>query len=203
MRIIGLTGGIAMGKSTVAGLLRAAGVPVHDADAAVHRLLAPGGAAVAAVAARFPGTRDPAGGIDRRALGRQVFGHRGRLTALERLLHPLVRREADRFLARCRLRGCPRVVLEIPLLFETGAERRCDAVWTVSAPAFVQARRVLARPGMTPARLAAIRARQWDDASRCRRADAVIPTGLGLATTRRVLTRTLAAAPSARSKTNR
>jgi dephospho-CoA kinase len=175
--VLGLTGSIAMGKSTAAKTFRSFGLPVFDADAAVHRLLGPGGAGVAAVGEVFP---DCAGGraIDRQELGRRVFGDPAALQRLEAILHPLVRAEQDRFLGRCRARGEPLAVLDVPLLYETRAERRVDAVAVVSAPAFLQSQRVLRRPGMTPARLAAILARQLPDRDKRQRADFVIPTGL-------------------------
>jgi dephospho-CoA kinase len=177
MIVLGLTGSIAMGKSTAALTFRSFGLPVFDADAAVHRLLGPGGAGVGPVREAFP---DCASGraIDREELGRRVFGDPAALVRLEAILHPLVRAEQARFLARCRARGERLAVLDIPLLYETGGERGVDAVAVVSAPAFLQARRVLRRPGMTPARLAAIRARQLPDRAKRRRADFVIPTGL-------------------------
>jgi dephospho-CoA kinase len=177
MLVLGLTGSIAMGKSTAARTFRSFGLPVFDADAAVHRLLAPGGAGVGPVSEAFP---DCAGGraIDRPGLGRRVFGDPAALARLEAILHPLVRAEQDRFLARCRARGEWVAVLDIPLLYETRGERLVDAVAVVSAPAFLQTQRVLRRPGMTPARLAAIRARQLPDREKRRRADFVIPTGL-------------------------
>lgn len=187
MIVLGLTGSIGMGKSTAASLLRRLGVPVHDADAAVHRLLGPRGAAVAAVAAAFPGT-ESARGIDRAALGRRVFGNAASLRRLEAILHPLVRADTDRFLRRMGARRVPLVVLDIPLLFESGGRRRCDAVMVVSAPAFLQRARVLARPGMSEARLAAILATQMPDGEKRRRADFIVPTGLG----RRVTLRRLA-----------
>jgi dephospho-CoA kinase len=176
--LLGLTGSIAMGKSTAAAALRSFGLPVFDADAAVHRLLAPGGAAVTPVRAAFADCADPGGGIDRRALGRLVFGQPAALDRLEGLLHPLVYRAERRFLARAAAARRPMVVLDIPLLLETGAEARVDAVLVVSAPAFLQAQRVLARPGASAARLAAIRARQMPDAEKRRRADFVVSTGL-------------------------
>ena len=178
MRIVGLTGGIAMGKSTAARQLRRMGLPVNDADAVVHRLYARGGPAVAAVQARFPeAVRD--GAVDRLALGRAVFGRPEALRALERILHPLVRQETAAFLKRQARRRRPLVVLDIPLLFETGGEALCDYVVTVSAPAFLQRQRALARPGMTPEKLAGILARQTPDAVKRRRADCVVPSGLG------------------------
>lgn len=178
MKILGLTGSIGMGKSTAAAMLRRLGVPVHDADATVHRLFAPGGAAVGPIRSAFPGAvRD--GAVDRAALGRLVFGDPAALARLEAIVHPLVRRAERDFLARARRRRLGLVVLDIPLLFETAAERRCDAVAVVSAPAFLQAQRVLARPGMTGGRLEAIRARQTPDAVKRRRADWVVPSGGG------------------------
>jgi dephospho-CoA kinase len=178
MVVLGLTGSIGMGKSTAAAMLRRLGVAVHDADAAVHRLLGRNGAAVAAVAAAFPGTAGPEG-IDRAALGRRVFGDAAALRRLERILHPMVRAETARFLRRMAARRARLVVLDIPLLFESGGGGRCDAIAVVSAPAFLQRARVLARPGMSEARLAAILAQQMPDGGKRRRADFVVPTGLG------------------------
>jgi dephospho-CoA kinase len=178
MVVLGLTGSIGMGKSTAAAMLRRLGVPVHDADAAVHRLLGRNGKAVAKVDAAFPGTAGPAG-IDRAALGRRVFGDAAALRRLEHILHPMVRADTARFLGRMRARREPLVVLDIPLLFETGGEQRCDAILVVSAPAFLQRARVLGRPGMSASRLAAILAKQMPDAEKRRRADFVVPTGLG------------------------
>ena len=179
MVILGLTGSIGMGKSAAARAFRRLGVPVHDADKAVHALLAEGGEAVAAVAEAFPGVvRD--GAVDRQALARRVFDDDDALARLEDLLHPLVRRSEQRFLKAARAHGRRVVVLDIPLLFETGGEDRCDAVVVVSAPAFVQAQRVLKRPGMTRKRLESILARQMPDAEKRRRADFIVPTGLGL-----------------------
>lgn len=178
MRILGLTGSIGMGKSTAAAMLRRQGVPVHDADATVHALFAPGGKAVAPVEAAFPGVVKD-GAVDRAALGARVFGDDAALKRLEAIVHPLVRAAERDFLARHRRYGTPLVVLDIPLLFETHGERRCDLVAVVSAPAFLQAARVLARPGMTRARLDAVLAKQMPDEQKRRRADVVIPTGLG------------------------
>jgi dephospho-CoA kinase len=199
MIVLGLTGSVGMGKSTAAAMLRQLGVPVHDADVAVHRLLAPGGAAVPAVASAFPGTA-VGSGIDRALLGKQVFGDAAALRRLERILHPLVRKSEQRFLKRARARRAPLVALDIPLLFETGGEKRCDAVVVVSAPAFLQRARVLARPGMSEERLRAILAKQVPDAEKRRRADFVVTSGLGRAPTfrglRRVVRALLAAAPA-------
>ncbi len=181
MVVLGLTGSIGMGKTTVAGAFRAAGAAVYDADAVVHRLLGPGGAGVASVRAAFPGAaRDggPASGIDRRALAAQVFADADALTRLESLLHPLVRAGERGFLLACRHRGCRLAVLDVPLLFETGGEMRCDATVVVSAPGFVQRARVMRRGRMTEAQLSAILARQLSDQDKRRRADFVISTGL-------------------------
>jgi dephospho-CoA kinase len=178
MIILGLTGSIGMGKSTAAALLRRLGVPVHDADAAVHRLQAKGGAAVAAIAAAFPDAVKE-GRVDRQALGRIVFTDEAALKKLEAILHPLVRREEQKFLAQARARRCRLVALDIPLLFETHGEKRCDHVMVVSAPRRVQLGRVLRRHGMTRERLAGIEARQLPDRLKRVRADTVIETGLG------------------------
>ncbi len=182
MLILGLTGSIGVGKSVAGGMFVREGAALFDADDTVHRLTGPGGAAVAAVEEAFPGcaVAAPEGRrIDRAALARRVLGDGAALAALEALLHPLVRVEEDRFLRRAAARRVALAVLDVPLLFETGGESRCDAVAVVWAPPFVQARRVLARPGMTPARLAALRARQLPDCEKLRRADFTIPGGLG------------------------
>ncbi|GJE40571.1 dephospho-CoA kinase [Methylobacterium persicinum] len=175
--ILGLTGSIGMGKSATATMFRALGVPVHDADAAVHALYGPGGAAARGIGREFPGVIDPQGGVDRGALRAAVLGQPDRLARLEALVHPLVRIESDAFLLAHR--DAPLVVLDIPLLYETGGEGRCDAVAVVSAPAAVQRERVLARPGMTEAAFAAILAKQMPDAEKRARADYVIDTGRG------------------------
>ena len=181
MLIIGLTGSIGMGKSTTSAMFTAAGVPVHDADAAVHGLYR--GAAVPLIEARFPGTtRD--GTVDRPALSRAVLGNPAALADLEALIHPLVRAEEAAFLARSKAAGHRQVVLDIPLLLETGAAGRVDLVLLVSAPAPVQKARVLARPGMTEDKFAAIVARQMPDAEKRRRAHVVIETGQGIAAAR-------------------
>lgn len=176
MVILGLTGSIGMGKSTAAAMFRLLGVPVHDSDAAVHRLLAEDGAAVAAVEAAFPGVaRD--GRVDRQRLAARVFGDPEALERLERILHPKVRQATLEFLKQQARARRPIVVLDIPLLFETGGERLCDAVVVVSAPAAVQAARVLSRPGMTRERFGAILAKQMSDREKRRRADFVVSTG--------------------------
>lgn len=192
MIVLGLTGSIAMGKSTAAAMFRSLGVPVFDADAAVHALLARRGDAVAAVAAAFPGVVVD-GAVDRPALAARVFGDGAALARLEAIVHPAVARARRRFLGRCRRRRVALVVLDIPLLFETGGERECDRVAVVSAPRRVQDQRLLRRPGMDRARIAAIRARQMPDHAKRRRADLVIPSGLGKAVTRRAITAIVAA----------
>ncbi len=176
--VLGLTGSIGMGKSTAAALLRRLGVPVHDADGTVHRLLRPGGGGAAAVALAFPGAlRD--GVVDRKALAGLVFGDKAALRRLERIIHPLVRRAERRFLARAALGRKRVVVLDIPLLFETGGESRCDATIVVTAPRSVQDARLGRRAELTPARLSAIRARQMPDGEKRRRADFVVDTSRG------------------------
>lgn len=181
MIVLGLTGSIGMGKSTVAAMFRAEGVPVFDADAEVHRLQGPGGRLLAAIEALHPGTTG-ARGVDRAALGRAVFGDRQALRRLERLVHPQVWAGQRAFLRRHH--ACRMVVLDVPLLFEKGGWRRVDQIAVVSAPAWTQRRRVLARAGMTAARLAHIRSLQMPDAEKRRRAHHVIPTGGDRATTR-------------------
>ena len=177
MITLGLTGSIGMGKSTVARMFADEGVPVFDADAAVHRLQGPAGALVAEIEARFPGTTGPEG-VNRTALAERVLGEREALQNLEALVHPAVARERQLFLEANA--AAPLVVLDIPLLFETGGAARVDKVAVVSAPAEVQRARVLARPGMTEAALDAILARQTPDAEKRARADFVIDTGSGL-----------------------
>ncbi len=188
MLVIGLTGSIGMGKSAVARMARSLGAPVFDADAAVHALQGPGGRIVAAIEARFPGTTGPAG-VDRRALGARVLGNDDAMRALERIVHPAVAAERRAFLRRHRCR--PLVLLDIPLLFETGGARAVDHVMVVSAPSFVQRRRVLARPGMTQAKFRQILARQTPDPVKRRGADSVIATGRLAWQTRRQLARVL------------
>jgi dephospho-CoA kinase len=189
MIVLGLTGSVGMGKSTAAAMLRRLGVPVHDADATVHELMTPGGAAVAAVAKAFPDARRKDGGIDRVALGRRVFADAKAFKRLERILHPLVRQSQRRFLAAARARREALVVLDVPLLFEGDGAALCDKVMVVSAPAAVQQARVMARPGMTEARFRAILAKQMPDREKRRRADYIVPSGLGRALTYRTLQR--------------
>lgn len=178
MRILGLTGSIAMGKSTAAAMLRRMGVPVHDSDAAVHALTKPGGAAIPRITAAFPEVA-AGNGINRAALSQHAFDDPTVLRKLEQILHPMVRAETARFIKQQRARGRRLVVLDVPLLLETGGERRCHAVAVVSAPRMVQLERVLSRPGMSRRKLYGIEARQMPDVEKRKRADFVIPTGLG------------------------
>jgi dephospho-CoA kinase len=191
MIVIGLTGGIGMGKSTAARSFRRLGIPVHDADAAVHRLYARGGGGVRAIGALAPEAVVD-GAVSREALRARALSDPAFLARLEAAIHPLVRQAEQRFLARCRRRRCPLAVLDIPLLFETGGEARVDHVIVVSAPAATQRARVLARPGMTEARLAAIRARQMPDAEKRQRARTVIRTGLSRHHAQRAIRRLVA-----------
>ena len=186
---LGLTGSIGMGKSTVAALFAEEGVPVFDADAAVHRLQGPGGAAVAAIEAHFPGTTGPQG-VNRSTLAEHVLGEPDKLRRLEALIHPAIAREREAFLADHA--EAPLVVLDIPLLFEAGGWREVDKIAVVSAPQEVQRARVLARPGMTAEKLDRILARQLPDAEKRARADFVIPTGGTLKETRQAVRRIVA-----------
>ena len=190
MIVIGLTGGIGMGKSTVAAILKNFGLPVYNADKAVHALLKKGGAAVKPVAKLFPDTLRN-GAIDRKRLGRIVFGDKGKLKKLEKILHPLVRQAEKKFLAKARARKKPAAVLEIPLLFETGGDKRCDVTICVVAPKAVQKTRVLHRKGMSAEKLKAIKARQMPDKKRRKLADYVINTGGMRAQTKNQLHRVL------------
>lgn len=176
MIVLGLTGSIGMGKSATARMFAEAGVPVHDADATVHKLY--DGAAVAPIEAAFPGsTRD--GSVDRTLLGAQVVGKPEHLKKLEAIVHPLVTQDREQFLAAARATGAAVAVLDIPLLFETGADRACDAVVVVSAPHPVQRERVLARPGMTAERFEQLLFRQMPDEDKRHRADFIVDTSQG------------------------
>lgn len=180
--VIGLTGSIGMGKSTVAKMFIDEGIPVFDADAEVHRLQGPGGALVATIESRFPGTTGP-NGVNRAELGRAVLENPRELAALEALVHPAVAFAQRAFLRRHRARRV--VVLDIPLLFEKGGARKVGAIAVVSAPLWVQRRRVLARPGMTPNKFKTIRRLQVPDRVKRARADFVINTGRPKSVTRR------------------
>ena len=179
MIIVGLTGSIGMGKSTTSAMFQAEGVPVYDADAAVHALYAKGGAAVAPVEAAFPGVVVD-GAIDRAKLSAQVVGKPEALKRLEAVVHPLVGESRKVFFEAAAAANAPLVILDIPLLYETGGERNVAAVIVVSAPEAVQRERVMARPDMTTEKLDAILARQLPDAEKRTRADIVIDTSKGL-----------------------
>ncbi len=175
--VIGLTGGIATGKSRAARLFRGFGVPVFDADAAVHALFARGSPMVEAVAVAFPGSRAASGGIDRGALGRLVLGDPAALRRLEAIVHPAVRAAERRFLQRLARGGFGTAVLDVPLLLETGGDRLVDIVVVVDVRPEIQAARALRRPGMTAAKLAAIRRQQLPGWEKRRRADIVLSAG--------------------------
>ena len=182
MIVLGLTGSIGMGKTTTAEMLRALGVPVHDSDDAVHRALAPGGKGVAAVAAAFPAALDKAkNAIDRKILGGLVFHDPVQKKKLEDILHPLVWEAQQDFLRENRRQNRAIVALDIPLLYEAGAEKKVDKVIVVTCPSFIQRRRVLSRPGMTEEKFQNILDSQMPDAEKKRRADFIVQTGLGRA----------------------
>jgi dephospho-CoA kinase len=191
MKRIGLTGSIGMGKSTAASMLRDMGLPVYDADATVHRLLASGGAAVKPVLALFPDAGSITSGIDRNHLGGLVFGDPAALRRLESVLHPMVRAAQRRFIDACKRRRARAVILDIPLLFERPSGEIFDAVILVTAPALLQRQRVLRRPGMTRTKFADILARQMPDAEKRRRTRYIATTGLGRRSTRQQLQRFL------------
>ena len=178
MIIIGLTGSIGMGKTTTADLFRQAGLPVFDADATVHALY--DGPLAADIEAAFPGTTR-AGSVDRARLAERLSGDDDAFRRLEAIVHPAVRRAEADFIARSRAIGAPAVVLDIPLLFETGRQGDVDKTVVVSAPAETQRARVLSRPGMTEEKFEALLARQMPDAEKRARADFVIPSGDGIA----------------------
>ena len=203
MFILGLTGSISMGKSVTAGLFAEAGVPVHDADAAVHRLYE--GEATAAVEAAFPGTTVD-GKVDRARLAARVLDDAAAIGQLEAIVHPLVRESERRFLTEAAAQGARVVVLDIPLLFETGGDRRVDAIVVVSAPAEVQRTRALARPGMTEAKLIAILQKQMPDAEKRARAHFVVDSSRGIDSARAQvhgILRAVAALPGRRWSQNR
>jgi dephospho-CoA kinase len=177
MFILGLTGSIGMGKSTTAKFFAEAGIPVHDADAVVHRLY--DGEAAAKIAEEFPGTVT-LGKVDRERLGARVLGKPEAIKRLEDIVHPLVRAAERAFLEKAERDGAPVVVLDIPLLFETKGDERCDAVAVVSAPADVQRQRAFERRGMSDDKLAAILQKQMPDEEKRRRADFVVDTSRGL-----------------------
>jgi dephospho-CoA kinase len=183
MIVIGITGSIGMGKTTAANMLREMGIPVHDSDASVHALLGPDGGAVTAVGAKFPEAlkTDPAGRnyIDRQVLGRIVFGDRQKKRDLEEILHPLVRADSDAFKEEMRKKANKIIALDIPLLFETGGEKRVDVTICISASKEVQRERVLARPGMTSEKFDRIVSGQLPDAEKRKRATYVVESDKG------------------------
>jgi dephospho-CoA kinase len=189
MIVLGLTGSIGMGKSTVAAMFAAEGVPVFDADAVVHRLQGPDGALVAEIEAHFPGTTG-SGGVDRTSLAERVLGDSAALRRLEALIHPAVAHERRAFLEEHS--DAPIVLLDIPLLFEKGGAASVDKIVVVSAPSEIQRPRVLMRPGMTPEKLDRILAHQLPDEEKRARADYVIPTGGPIGETRQAVRRILA-----------
>ncbi len=192
MIVLGLTGSIGMGKSTTAQLFAQAGALVYDADAAVHALYAKGGAAVSRIAALFPEAVTD-GAVDRVALSQRVRSDSTALKQLEAVVHPLLAAERKNLLAEAEAQGVPVAVMDIPLLFETGGEKSVDAVVVVSAPAEIQAARVLARPEMDPEKFALLLSRQMPDAEKRARADFVIDTGDGLESARRQVEQVMAA----------
>jgi len=189
MFVLGLTGSIGMGKSTTAQLFAECGVPVYDADATVHRLYA--SEAVEAIEQAFPGSTGEQG-VDRTKLSAQVVGNKDAMRQLESIVHPMLRAHETEFLNAAEKSGAPVAVLDIPLLFETGADSRVDAVVVVSAPHSVQRERILARPGMTADKLEAIMARQMPDADKRARADFVVDTSAGLDSAREQIRHVLA-----------
>jgi dephospho-CoA kinase len=193
MIVLGLTGSIGMGKSTAAGFFAEEGAPVYDADAAVHALYA--GAAAPAIEAAFPGTTVE-GQVDRDRLAARVLGHPAALKRLEAIVHPLVRREEERFLAATEAAGAKVAVLDIPLLFETGGDKRCDAVVVVSAPPDVQRERVMARRGVSEERFNTLLGKQMPDAEKRARADFIVDTAQDFDSTRAQIRAILRAAES-------
>jgi len=200
--LIGLTGSIGMGKSTTAAMFREAGVPVYDADAAVHDLYGLGGAAVGPVGEAFPGAVKD-GRVDREALRQAVLGDPEALKRLNAIVHPLVGQDRAGFFAKAQADGADMVVLDIPLLFETGGHANVDAVVVASAPAPMQRERVLARPGMTSDRLDAILAQQMADAEKRARAHFVVDTSQGLEPARAQVAQIIAAVRDPQFKTAR
>ncbi len=180
-KIFGVTGSIGMGKSHTAGLFARAGLPLYDADAAVHKLYAAGGAAVAPVSKAFPMAADASGGIDRQKLARHLLAHASDFAQLEKIVHPLVAQDRLAFLAAAQKQGAPAVVFDIPLLLEKGGRGVCDYVIVASAPLPLQKQRVLQRAGMDEEKFRQILARQMPDEEKRRLADFVIDTGRGFA----------------------
>ena len=188
MLIIGITGSIAMGKSTAASMLSKLNIPIHDADKTVHRLFRKSGGAYNSIAKVFPEAVDK-NGVDRMKLGREVFGNPDRLALLESIVHPLVSRARKKFIQGHRRTKSKLVILDVPLLYETGGDKGCDKVMVVSAPAFLQKQRALSRPNMSLKKFGDILSHQIPNREKCKRADYVIQTGLGKAHTYCVLKR--------------
>lgn len=184
MIVVGLTGSIGMGKSTTVAMFAAEGVPVYDADAEVHRIYGPAGPAGPLLDAEFPGVMRPDGSVDRAALSAKVVGNDEAMNRLNRIVHPLLGAGRAAFFEKAKAEAAPIVVLDIPLLFETGGERNVDAVVVVSAPADVQRARVLAREGMDAAKLDGILARQMADVEKRARAHFIVDTSQGLESAR-------------------
>lgn len=192
MIVIGLTGSIGMGKTTTAVMLEAMGIPVHNSDTAVHIALSAGGRGVEPVANAFPEAFNHASGsIDRKILGHIVFNDDAKRRLLEEIVHPLVIESQKEFLEVARSGGKKMVVLDIPLLYETGAEKRVDTVIVVTCPEFIQRRRVMARPGMTEEKFRAILSHQMPNVEKCARADFVVQTGFGRTLTKCMLKRVI------------
>ena len=187
--VLGLTGSMGMGKSTTADLFRARGIPVYDADQTVHRLYE--GRLARLIEDAFPGTVHD-GRVDRSRLAGFVLHDEAAMRRLEAIVHPEVQKEQDAFLNTCRMSDIPLAVLDIPLLYEKGKDKSCDAVLVVSAPANIQRARLLSRPDMTPEKLDGLLARQMDDQEKRRRADFVIDTSVSIADADRQLTELLA-----------
>jgi len=195
--VLCLTGSLGMGKSTAAKFFAETGVPVHDSDGVVHALYE--GEAVPLIEAAFPGST-AAGKVDRNKLAAMVLHDKAALTRLEAIIHPLVTASRERFLADAQARGTPVVVVDVPLLFETAAQSRCDAVVVVSAPSEVQHKRALERPGMTEEKLAALLAQQMPDAEKRRRADFIVDSSQGFDHTRAQIRDILRAAAKMRRR---
>ncbi len=192
MLIIGLTGSIGMGKSTAAARIRTLGVPVCDADAIVHKMYKAGGAAVEPIESAFPGTTNEEGGIDRQKLAAALLANASAYARLEAIVHPLVFEAERDFLRQKAAKGAEKAVLEIPLLFETGGDKRVDVTMVVSAPADIQHRRVLERPGMTTEKLEQILSRQMPDEQKRQRADFVVDTSRSIPETEAQIDRIMA-----------
>ncbi len=188
MIVLGVTGSIAMGKSTVSTMLSRMNNPIHDADKTVHNLMNANGKAYHEIAKRFPRVVE-FNSVDRIKLGREVFGNSEKLKQLENILHPLVREARDSFIRQQNRYKSRLVILDVPLLYETGSDKHCHKVLVVSAPYFIQRQRVLARQGMTQTKFHDILRRQLPDHEKRRRADFIVPTGLGKAYTYRSLKR--------------